>query len=308
MSNLESKNEELYDVVIVGGGVAGLSAAMTCGQYNMKTLLLEKDVFGGSVAVLERVTGFEKTGGWELAQSMVKQAKDAGCELMDSAEVTEVEELPDDNFGIKIAGSESVQARTVIIAAGGQPLMLELADEAHFAQKGIHTCVQCSGARYKGKTIAIAGNNSWAVMAADHMLKQNCSVLYVTKETELNGDEDVVNHLLSSDRFRFLKGCHITGFYGKENLEEILITGLEGGSYDKVPVSAVFVYRGIKPNSSMVTADKDKRGFLQVDEKFMTSLPGVFAAGRIVHADLPIQELVREGSRAAQSAVEWCRP
>jgi thioredoxin reductase (NADPH) len=308
MANLMSKSDNLYDTVIVGGGVAGLSAAINGGRLGLRVLLLEKNVFGGSFAVLETVSGYlgiESIGGWEFTQNMVKQAKDAGCELIDSTEVFKVEKLPDNNFGFRIAGSGLIQAKTVIVSAGGEPLMLELADEIHFAQHGIHTCVQCAGARYRGKTIAIAGNNSWSVLAADHMLKFGCSVLYTTRDTELYGDAKTAEQLLGNDRFRFLGGCHITGLYGKENLEEILVTSLMGGNFQKIAVSAVFVYRGIKPNSKLVPARKDRQGFLLVDENLMTSLPGVFAAGRILHADLPVQDLVDEGSRAVYSAAAW---
>ena len=299
---------EVYDIIILGGGVAGLSAAMTAGQLGLSVLVLEKAVFGGSVAVLETVSGYpgiKEIGGWELTQTMVQQAAHVGCELIDSIEAVNIAASFDNRFEIEAGNTDLLHARSVIVCTGGEPLMLGLAEETHFAQHGIHTCVQCAGARYKGKTVAIAGNSSWAVRAADHLLNLGCTVLYTTKDTELRGESNIVKKLLSQDRFRFLGGYHITGLYGRESLEEILVTGLTGGNFQKIEVSAVFVYRGIKPNSRIVPARQDAKGFLLVDANFMTSVSGVFAAGRVVQADLPIQVLVGDGSRAALAAAAW---
>ncbi|MBW2467474.1 MAG: FAD-dependent oxidoreductase [Deltaproteobacteria bacterium] len=303
-------NKELYDIIVLGGGLTGLAAALTGGRLGFKTLLLEKAVFGGCVAVLDTVTeypGIEKTDGWELTQTIVKQAEMLGCRLLDSTEAGDVRESEDNSFEVVCSNGKRFKGRSVIIATGGEPLMLELADEAHFARHGIHTCVQCSGTRYKGETVAIAGNNSWALRAAAHLLKLGCTVLYITGDTELFGDAGIVNNLLNHEQFRFLGGCHVTGLYGKEDLEEILVAGLAGGSFQKIKVSAVFVYRGIKPNSGMVRARKDRKGFLQVDENSMTSIPGIFAAGRVVHPVLPIEVMAGDGSRATLGAAGWLR-
>jgi thioredoxin reductase len=298
----------LYDFVILGGGIAGLAAAKTGGRLGLRTLLLEKNVLGGSVAVLETVAGYrgiEKQGGWELTQAMVSQAKDVGCELIDSIEVIAVEQSPEGNFKIKTANGDMQHARTVIVSTGGEPLMLELEDEDHYARRGIHTCAQCAGGRYRGKTVAIAGNSGWAVRAADHLLQLGCTVLYITKDNELRGEGTIIREVLAHEQFRFLGGCHVTGLYGEEKLEEILVTGLAGSNYQKIAVSAVFVYRGIRPNSHMVSARKDSKGFLEVDGNCMSSLPGVFAAGRVVEPDLPIAAMAEEGSRAAHAAASW---
>lgn len=298
----------LYDLVILGGGVTGLAAAKTGGRLGLKTLLLEKNVLGGSVAVLETVAGhpgIEKQGGWELTQAMVRQAKDTGSELIDSIDVIAVEQPSEGNFKVRTANGDLHHARSVIVSTGGEPLMLELADEEFYLRRGIHTCAQCAGARYSGTTVAVAGNSGWAVWAADHLLQLGCSVLYITKDNELRGEPAISKELLKNEQFRFLGGCHVTGLYGKEKLEEILVTSLSGGNYQKVEVAAVFVYRGIKPNSSIVSASKDRKGFLEVDGNSMTSLPGVFAAGRVVTADLSITEMEEDGSRTAQSAAAW---
>jgi thioredoxin reductase (NADPH) len=300
--------EDLYDIIILGGGVAGLAAAMTSGQLGLHTLVLEKEVLGGSVAVLESVSdypGIEKIGGWELTQTMVKQAQKVGCRLLDSIEVSGVTELANNIFVIKCSDGNNFQTRSVIVTTGGQPRMLGLDKEEHFARRGIHTCAQCAGPRYKDREIAVAGNGSWAVEAALHLLSLGCRVTFITGDAKMIGNVILINKLLNHKHFRFLGGCHIEKLRGAEQLEEIDLIGIHDGEKKCLSVSAVFVYRGIVPNIEIVAAQQNAKGFLLVDENYMTSLPGVFATGRVVYADLPIQVLVGDGSRTALSAAAW---
>ncbi len=299
---------DLFDVIIVGGGVAGLAAAMTAGQSGLRVLLLEKTVLGGSVAVLEEVSeypGIEKISGWELTQTIVKQARNSGCLLYDSIEVTGVQRSENGRFEIHCSGGDSFRARSVIVSTGGQPKLLGLKDEARFAQHGIHTCAQCAGARYKGRDAVIAGNGSHAVRAALHLVNLGCRVFFITGDAKIFGDANLIKKLLNHKKFYFMDGCHVATLAGDETLHEIEVANLASGNLQKLEVAAVFAYRGIVPTSMIVNAEKDAKGFLLVDENFMTSLPGVFAAGRIVYEDLPIQVMVGDGSRTALSAASW---
>lgn len=189
---LDKKNAApLYDIIILGGGVAGLAAAITAGQSGLRVLVLEKAVFGGSVAVLESVSGYpgiEQIGGWELTQTMVKQAGHDGCELLDSIEVNDVQKLENNTFEIKSSDGNRLRVRSVIITTGGQPRLLGLQDESRFAQRGVHTCAQCAGPRYKDRYVAVAGNGTWAVEAALHLLNLGCEVAFITGDTEMYGN------------------------------------------------------------------------------------------------------------------------
>ena len=285
-----------------------MAAAMTGGQLGLRILVLEKAVFGGSVAVLELVSGYpgiEQIGGWELTQAMVRQAKDVGCELIDSIEALALVESEDYSFRIKCSDSKLFRARSVIIATGGQPRLLGVENEAHFAQRGIHTCAQCAGSRYKGKDVAIAGNGFWAVEAAFHLVKLGCTVTFITGDKEIDGNAFCIDKLEGMDQFNIMRGYHINKLFGTEHLEEIDLINLKTLETKRKKVAAVFVYRSIIPNSAIVNVQRDVNGFLQVDGNYMTSLPGIFAAGRVVYADLPIQVLVGDGSRAALSAAAW---
>ena len=300
--------EELYEITILGGGVAGLAAAITAGQGGLRVLVLEKAVFGGSVAVLESVSGYpgiEKIGGWELTQAMKKQAEYAGCVLIDAIEVCDVQEAKNSIFEIKTSGGNRFRARSVIITTGGRPRLLGLKDEARFAQRGIHTCAQCAGPRYKGRKIAVAGNGSWAIEAALHLLNLGCSVTFITGDAKMSGNAFHINKLLKHKQFTFMAGYHIKKLYGAEYLEKVDVVELTTKECNQLEIEAVFVYRTIVPDINIVAAKQDAKGFLLVDENFMTSLPGVFASGRVIYAALPIQVLVGDGSRAALAAAAW---
>jgi thioredoxin reductase (NADPH) len=301
-------HEDLFDIVIVGGGVAGLAGALTAGQLGLRVLVLEKTVLGGSVAVLETVCeypGIEKTGGWELAQTLVKQAENSGCLFYESIEVKDLQGTKNNRFEIHCIGADSFRARSVIVSSGGRPRLLGLQDEERFAQHGIHTCAQCSGARYKGRDVAIAGNGSFAVRASLYLAELGCRVYYITGDAKISGDANLIKKLMSHKQFHFMGGCHVTKLRGDEYLQEIDVAYLGSGTFEKLEVAAVFAYRTVVPNSSLLTAQKDAKGFILVDDKLMTSLPGVFAAGRVVSDDLPIQVMIGDGSRAALSAAAW---
>jgi thioredoxin reductase (NADPH) len=301
---------KLYDVTVVGGGVAGLAAAMTAGRLGLQVLILEETVFGGSVAVLEKLDGYPGvavSGGWEFTQTMVKQAEAAGCLLRDSTKVTRVRPRAKSLFTILCSGKEQFRSRSVIICTGGSPRALGLQGEERFVRRGIHTCAQCAGGRYKGQDVAVAGNGSFAARAARHLLELGCRVLFISGATQISADVQLVEELENHKRFDFIGRSHVTALQGGDFLQTVKVTDLASGGTRKLAVAALFVYRTIVPNSELVDGCRDAGGFLTLDRESMTSLSGVFGAGRVVRPDLPIEVMVGDGSRAALAAAAWLR-
>jgi thioredoxin reductase (NADPH) len=301
---------KLYDVTVVGGGVAGLAAAMTAGRLGLQVLLLEETVFGGSVAVLERLEGYpgiEATGGWEFTQIMVKQAEAAGCLLRESIKVTGVRPETNSQFAILCSGKEQFRSRSVIVCSGGSPRALGLQEEERFVRRGIHTCAQCAGGRYKGQDVAVAGNGSFSARAARHLLELGCRVFFITGDAQISADVQLVKELESRNGFDFMGRTHVTALLGDDFLQAVEVADLASGGTRKLAVTALFVYRTIVPNSELVEARRDAGGFLTVDTNGMTSLPGVFGAGRVVRPDLPVEVMVGDGSRSAIAAAAWLR-
>lgn len=301
---------ELYDVIVTGGGVAGLAAAMTAGRLGLQTLLLEATVFGGSVAVLEKLDGYPGiavTDGWEFTRIMVQQAEAAGCLLLESTEVTAVRPGENSTFEVFCSEKERFRSRSVIICTGGSPRALGLREEERFVRRGIHTCAQCAGDRYKGQDVAVAGNGSFAARAARHLLELGCRVFFITGAAKISADLSLVQELETYEGFYFLGGSHVTSLRGNDFLETVEVTDLASGEPRKLAVAALFTYRTIVPNSDFVAARKDGKGFLKIDKNGMTSLSGVFGAGQVVEPDRPVEIMVGDGSRAALTAAAWIR-
>jgi len=225
--------------------------------------------------------------------------------LLDSIEVNDVQKLENDTFEIKCSDGNRFRTRSVIITTGGQPRLLGLENEPRFAQRGIHTCAQCAGPRYKGKDVVIVGNGTWAVEAAIHLLSLGCKVIFITGDAKLSGNAVLIERIHGHKQFHFMAGCHVEKLSGAEYLEEVDVVNLTSRQLIQFKVAAIFVYRGIVPDIRISAAEQDAKGFFLVDENFMTTLPGVFATGRVVYADLPIQVLVGDGSRAALSVNAW---
>jgi thioredoxin reductase (NADPH) len=225
--------------------------------------------------------------------------------LLDSIEVSNVQTSERSKFEIECSDGNRFRSRLIIITTGGQPKLLGLADEARFAQRGIHTCAQCAGARYRDKAVVIAGNGSLAVEGACHLLKLGCRVTFITGDTEMSGNACLINKILSHQEFQFMGSCHVEKLIGGEHLEEIEVVDLTTREIKGFETAAVFVYRGIVPDIRIADVQQDTKAFFLVDENFMTSLPGVFATVRVVFADLPVQVLIGDGSRAALSAATW---
>jgi thioredoxin reductase (NADPH) len=267
---------KLYDVTVVGGGVAGLAAAMTAGRLGLQVLLLEETVLGGSVAVLERLEGYpgiEATGGWEFTQIMVKQAEAAGCLLRESIKVTGVRPETNSQYAILCSGKERFRSRSVIVCSGGSPRALGLQEEERFVRRGIHTCAQCAGGRYKGQDVAVAGNGSFSARAARHLLELGCRVFFITGDAQISADVQLVKELESRNGFDFMGRTHVTALLGDDFLQAVEVADLASGG--------------------------TRNG--------MTSLPGVFGAGRVVRPDLPVEVMVGDGSRSAIAAAAWLR-
>ena len=304
------KGGKVYDVLVVGGGVTGLAAAMRAGRLGLQALLLEKTVFGGSVAVLENVDnvcGIESTGGWEFTQAMVKEAEAAGCRLRDSTEVTGVSGRKNGPFAVSCSEGMVFRARSIIVCSGGSPRALGLQNETHFTRRGIHTCAQCAGGRYKGLDVVVAGNGSFAALAARHLLELGCRLFFVSGDAEISTDAPLVKELERHKEFHFLSGSHVTGLLGDDFLEAVEVTDLVHGERQALAAASLFVYPTIVPESGFVYAVKDSKGFLAVDGAGMTSLAGIFAAGRVVSPDLSIAAMAEKGSRTALAAESWLR-
>ena len=298
----------LYDCIIVGGGPAGLSAAIGARRTGLTVLLLEKDIVGGSPAVMasiENYPGIEKIDGWAFTRIMEKQVINLGAEIRESAEVVSVVPEADGTKTVTIASSRKYTAKTVIIASGGESKKLLVPGEERLARQGVHNCAQCAGPAYKKGTVVVCGNGGPALTAADHLLKLATQVVFVTEDPELRGDAILAAQLSADDRFQLLPRTRVKQIRGASRVEGLKLFSHASGASRELAVDAIFVYRGLVPRTAILAAVKDQQGYLRVDAQLQTSIAGVFAAGIVVRPEPQIVIAAGEGARAGLAAAAW---
>ena len=298
----------LFDCIIVGGGPAGLSAAIAARRMGLAVLLLEKDIVGGHPAVMASIDnypGIEKIDGWAFTRIMEKQVIDLGCDVRESAEVVSVVPEVDGTKTAALVSGRKHRAKTVIITSGGEPKKLMVHGEERLARHGVHYCAQCAGPAYKGGTVVVCGNGSRALAAADHLLTLAAQVVFVTEDHELQGDAILAAQLGACDRFQLLPRTRVREIRGASQVEGLELVSPASDAVRVLAVDAIFIYTGLAPRSAIITANKDAQGCLLVDAQLQTSIEGVFGAGSVVGSDSWIVISAGEGARAGLAAAAW---
>lgn len=274
-----------YDLVIIGSGAAGLSAALYAGRYRMKTLIIGKE-FGGETAkagVIENYPGVPAIDGFELMMLMKKQVTDLGIELV-SAEVTNVSR-ESHCFEVRTQKA-NYQTHAIIFALGAERRRLNLPNEKELTGKGVHYCVTCDGPVYSGKTIALVGGGDssvkGAVLAAEYVDK----LLLIVRGKELIAEPINMERLKAlGDKIEVVLETEVKEIRGKEKLEKIILSRPYRNSHE-LTVEGLFVEIGALPNVELAKSlgvTLDERGYINVDNLMQTNVDGVFAAGDAVN-------------------------
>jgi thioredoxin reductase (NADPH) len=299
---------QLYDVIIIGGGPAGLSAAMTARRAGCTVLMLEKDIVGGGPAIMASIDtypGIEKIDGWTFTRTMEKQVRKLGVEILESEEVMRVLPLDAGTITVETDTGKKHTAKAVLVATGGAPRELKVAGENRLRGKGVHYCAQCAGSAYTGGTVMVCGNGAPALTAADHLSKLAARVLMVVKEDRLSGDAILAEKLHANDRFQLLPNTAVRRISGDFQVTGVELVALEDGKVRDLAVDGIFIYQGAEPRTSCIAAEKDRLGHVTVDARMQTSIPGIFAAGGAVRPDSRIVIAAGEGALAALSAAAY---
>ena len=296
----------LYDVVIVGGGPAGMSAAVFAGRRRLRTLVLEKGVVGGQPAVAERIEnfpGFPGLDGWDLAARLERHARSLGVEVVESAEVGRVRgrEAP-----FLVEGSAGTRrARAVIAAAGGTPRRLGVPGEEALARRGVHYCAHCAGFAYQGKRIAVVGGGESALLGALYLAGIGGEVVLIHRRRSFRGERILQDRLRERPGVTLLQGFVVEAVLGSGRVEAVRLREAAGRARRTLDVDAVFVYIGFVPNSGFLDVAKDPGGFVRVDRDMAASTPGIFACGGLVRENPQIVTSMGEGALAALSAARF---
>ena len=271
----------MHDIVVIGAGPGGLTAAIYALRANKSVLVLEKESFGGQITYspkVENYPGFNEISGSELGEKLVEQALNLGAEI----------EL-DTVTGIKNVGSFKIvqcehgeyQAKAVIIAAGSHHRQLGLAREDEFTGNGVSYCALCDGAFYKDREIAVIGGGNTALQDAVLLSDQCAKVTIIQNLAFCTGEKRLLDILKSKKNVAFLYNTVVEELEGEEQLSSIMLHDLESDRHSRFKVDGIFVAIGQQPeNEPFKSVCKlDEQGFIIADESTLTSSPGIYAAG-----------------------------
>jgi thioredoxin reductase (NADPH) len=280
-----SRSEE-FDVVIVGAGPAGLCAAMYAGRGLLRSVLLERGVPGGELLNTEWIDdypGFEHVLGRELAERMTSHAQKFGADIRQDT-VETIVKRDDGIFEVATALQHVYEAPTVILTAGGTPLKLGVPGELEYAGKGVSYCAVCDGAFFKGDTVAVIGGGDAAVEEADYLTRYASKVYVIHRRDQFRASKLLQERLFANPKVQVIWNKQVRQFNGvTAGLQSINLVDTLTGEQSTLPASGAFIFIGFKPNTGLVShhVDHDPNGYLITDDRMMTSIPGLFAAGDV---------------------------
>ena len=299
-----------YDVVIIGGGPAGLTAAIYTGRANLSTLILEKGLPGGQIAQTEEVENYpgfpEPIPGMELSQRMVQQAEKFGTRIeMDEVEAVSLSE-DGGPYRFTVKGySSSYRAKSVILATGANPRQLGVPGEEKFWGKGVSTCATCDGFFYRGKKVVVVGGGDAAVEEGMFLTKFADEVTLIHRRDSLRANKSAQARALAHPKMKFIWNTVVEEIQGEEHVTGVRLKNVQTGEVSDFATDGVFVFIGHVPNTDFVkdTVKLRDDGYVEVRDEIYTNVPMLYAAGDV--SDYIYRQLatsVGAGTRAAMSA------
>ena len=275
-----------YQVVIIGGGPAGLTAGLYCARSRLNTLLIEKGMIGGQITYAERVEnypGFPKgISGIELGQLIHEQAISYGLETL-LAEVTKV--VPSPRHNLVSTSEGDFVAESTIIASGSQFRKLGVPGEDKLVGKGVSYCATCDGPLFKGKTVAVIGGGDAAVTEALHLSKFASSVKVIHRRHQLRASKIFQERAMTEPKIEFIWDTVVTRIEGEGAVKKLMLKSTKNAKISVLEVTGVFVAIGSEPNSTQWRGllPLDEVGYIITSELMETKIPGIFAAGDVRH-------------------------
>ncbi|MDR1815145.1 MAG: FAD-dependent oxidoreductase [Clostridiales Family XIII bacterium] len=302
-------DEALYDVVIVGGGPAGLAAAIYAGRAGLKTVVIERGAFGGNIFQTAEIAnypgGVVDESGAEFSARLTAHADAFGAERV-SGEVTMLNLIGPVKDAV--VGGNAYQGRTMILATGSVPVKLGVPGEDAFSGLGVSYCAVCDGPFFTGKDVFVVGGGDSAVEEAMYLAKFARKVTIIHRRDEFRAARSIVERAERVDNIEFLLETIVTELGGDGLLTRVTVESVETGKSRVIKAAegdnfGVFIFAGMRPVSELFGNELDtERGYIVTDERMRTNIPGVFAAGDIRKKLL--RQVVTATSDGAVAAIE----
>ena len=297
----------MYDLIVIGGGPAGLTAALYARRANKTVLVIEKGSFGGQITYspkVENIPGFTEITGNEFGEKMVEQVLAQEADV----ECAEVLEIKDGVYKTVVTDSGDFTAKSIVIATGAKHRLLGLPGEEKFIGEGISFCAVCDGAFYEGKEVAVIGGGNSALQEAILLADLAKKVTVVQNLDFLTGEKKLQDKLATKSNVEVILGTVVDGFIGGESLEGIRIRKEADGTVRDLMVDGVFVAIGLVPQNEVFVGlvPLDGRGYIISGEDCLTGTAGVFAAGDCrTKAIRQVTTAVADGAVAALAACAY---
>lgn len=296
----------MMKMAIIGGGVAGLSAAIYALRANADVTIFEQYGLGGLTASLDKIENYPSytsIEGWQLADSMANQAQALGLKVI-YEQVVDIKKT-DNGFDI-ITSENTYNFLSVTIATGTKHNKLGI--EGDYVGRGVSYCATCDGNFYRNRPVTVAGNGNNAVNEALYLSNLASMVYVINPSDTFNADEVLVNRLLSAENVKVYYNSSVTSLHGEEKLSSIVVLGQDGK--EEIATDALFVAVGSQPSIDFLRSlspEKDK-AFIKADEHMQTSIEGLFVCGDVSNG--PLKQIVTacaDGAKAGHYAAAYCR-
>jgi len=296
----------MYDLVIIGGGPAGLTAGIYAVRLGLKTVLLEKQMVGGQIAVsdvIENYPGFPSISGAGLMEKFEEHAKGFGLDIQfRDVETVRVE----GDVRIVKTTEGDIKTKAVIAATGAKPRPLGVPGEKEFVGKGVSYCATCDGPFFKGRNVVVVGGGDTALKEAVYLSKIAAKLYLAHRRDRFRGEKVQQDKVEAAENIVLLKSHILKEIKGDGVVSKALVEDLKTSEVKELDVEGVFMFVGINPTTDFVDVDKDDSGFIKTNQKMETSVGGIFAAGDCRTTPLlQVATAVGDGAIAAYTAASY---
>lgn len=308
----EAPTGGLYDIVIIGGGPAGLTTAIYTSRDGMKTLVLDRESTGGLAATTEKIENYpgfpDGINGLDLMDRFRQQAERFGTEIVEFEEVTKIAPLEDKTIEVHTDEGKVYLGKSIVIATGSRPKKLGVPGEDAFYGKGVSYCATCDGPFFKGKNVVIIGAGNSGLQEGLQVLEYANQVTFIEFLPYSRAEQILQDRVSSHEKSTLVFNHRVTEIQGDRTVTGVIAIDRETGEEKVFPTDGVFIYVGYSPYTAFVAdlVELNKWGYIHTDAHMRTQVPGVYAIGD-VRADNPAQLSVSvgDGAKAALAIREY---